>query len=367
MSHRARLGIVCLLAALAGSLGLRADSHPRTLRLLQRIPVPQTHSVATDIRWAGEESVFVSWERSGVAEVGLDGARRRTLVPDIKTLGGVSNFTRYDHLAVSSQTVATASLGWTMVWRPVKANPGGPVLFRRKDVPITYDFDLSDDRILLLGLARFENGDFAPDGAVAWIGTRSSDLKDLKPVLHDVGGPGAPAFFNCSTRPLGAVRFLSDGSFVIAPGFQDGVHVFNAQGQRLRSWTSEQIGLDTHKDCMQMSREEEAKWRVDDSYWQQWLNRHHVLDDILPLPQGPGLLVRSWKGDGQAHWTLKVLGASGIETYAVPVTGHRPFDRLHGDVRNGRIALLLSASGHSYSRVESDLPAEILLMELPKS
>jgi hypothetical protein len=365
MSHRTRLGIACLVAALAGSLGLRADSQPRSLRLLQRIPVPQTDSVATDIRWAGEDSVYVSWDRAGVAEVGLDGTRRRALVPDVKTLGGVSNYTHYNHLAVSSQTLATASLVATLVWRPVKANPGGPVLFRRKEIPITHDFDLSGDRLLLMGLARFENGDFAPDGAVAWIGTTSSDLADLKPVLHDVGGPGAPSFFNCRARSLGAVRFLGDSSFVIAPGFQDGILLFGANGQRLRSWTNEQVGLDTHKDCSRMSREEETKWRAVDSYWQQWLNRHHVLDDVLPLPQGPGLLVRSWEGDNQAHWTLKVLGPGGIQTYAVPVTGRRPFDRLHGDVRNGRIVLLLSASGLAHSRAQSDLPAEISLMELP--
>jgi hypothetical protein len=41
-------------------------------------------------------------------------------------------------------------------------------------------------------------------------------------------------------------------------------------------------------------------------------------------------------------------------------------DRLHGDVRGGRIALLLSASAMSVSRVPASLPAEILLAEMPR-
>jgi hypothetical protein len=92
-----------------------------------------------------------------------------------------------------------------------------------------------------------------------------------------------------------------------------------------------------------------------------------VLDDILPLPQGPGLLVRSWGADGRVHWTLKVLQTDGIKTFAVPVVGRRSFDRLQGDVRDGRIVLLLSASGFPTRPAAGDLPAEILLMELPVS
>lgn len=101
-------------------------------------------------------------------------------------------------------------------------------------------------------------------------------------------------------------------------------------------------------------------WRAAKS-WTRFLNRHHVLDDILPLPQGPGLLVRSWGTEGQAQWTLKVLRPEGIEEYAVPVVGRRPMDRLHGDVRNGKIVLLLSASGAPWSDDRAHYGAEILL------
>jgi hypothetical protein len=316
--------------------------------------------VATDIRWASDASVYVSWDRDGVAEVGLDGTWRRALVPNLKALGGIQHYT---HLAVSSRSLAVASHNWTLAWRPLQANPRREVLFQRRQIPITNDLDLSGERILLMGVAEREET-FAPRGEVAWLGTLATGLKDLKPVLLDVGGPGAPNYFNCRTQSVGAVRFLADGSFVIAPGFQDGIHLYSAGGRQVRSWTNAQIGLDSHPDCARMSKKDGERLGTE-AGWGPWLNTHHVLDEILPLPQGPGLLVRSWGADGQAHWTLKVLQPEGVKTYAVPVAGRRPADRLHGDVRNGRIVLLLSASGFPWSWDSANFPAEILLLELP--
>src|SRR5947209_2141484 len=302
------VGAACLLVALLGCLGAQAEPQPKALRLLKRTPLPQASSVATDVRWASDDSVYVSWDHDGVAEVGLDGARRRVLVPGLTAFGGLSHFT---HLAVSPSALTVASMLHSLAWRPLKATPKGEVLFQRQQVAITEDLDLSGDRVLLLGLAKHQSGErtIAPDGAVAWVGTLSARLEDLKPVLYDLGGPGAPNYYNCRAHPIGAVRFLADGSFVVAPGFQDGVHLYNAGARRVRSWTNEQAGLDTHLDCPKIT--DEQRQFVNDAGWPHFLNSHHVVDDILPLPQGPGLLIRSWGADGQVHWTLKVLQAGG--------------------------------------------------------
>jgi hypothetical protein len=346
------------------SLGAGAQSN-QELRLLDRISLPQAQSVATDIRWASDSSVYISWDRAGVAEVGLDGVKRRTLVPDLKTLGDIDHYT---HLAVSPSTLVVSSQLWTTVWRPLKGNPGGEVIFQRHEIPIVEDIDVSGDRVLLMGLAEHQKGarDIAPKGDVAWVGTLSGKMEDFKPVLYDLGGPGAPNYFHCRHFSMGAVRFLADGSFIVAPGFQDGITLFRAGGQKVRSWTNEQAGIDTHPDCPKMTDQEDEQFRTE-AGWQRWLNGHHVLDDILPLPQGPGLLVRFWGTDRQAHWTLKVLEPGGVKTCAVPVVGHRPVDRLHGDVRNGRIVLLLSASGFDWSLDPANMPSEILLLEIPKA
>lgn len=302
--------------------------------------------------------------------MGFDGTRRRLLIPDLKTLGGIRH---YSHLAVTSGTIAVASELKSIAWRPLNSKPGGKVLFQRQDVPMTLDFDLSGDRVLLMGLANYKRSKdgapprFSPQGDVAWISTLSSRMEDRKPVLYDIGGPGAPNYFNCGSYQVGALRFFGNGSFVIAPGFQDGVSLFSANGRREHTWTSAQIGVDSQSGCATMTEDEETKFRTDDSFLQRWVNTHHLIDDILALPQGPGVLVRSWGEDGAAHWTLQVLRPEGVQSYAVPIVGRRAFDRLHGDVRNGRILLLLSHSGYPYSKAPADLSAELFLMELPNA
>jgi hypothetical protein len=365
------LGIPLLLTLLAlmllGVLGAGAQSGPRQLRLLKRVALPQARSVATDIRWAGDDSVYVSWDRAGVVEVGLDGVKRRTLIPDLTTLGNGDN--HYRHLAVSPAALAVASSNWGVVWRSLQPNSDGKVLMQSRDIPLINAFDLAGDRALFIGLAEFKADkegsppEFAPRGDVAWTGSLSSQLKDLQPVLYDAGGVGAPNYFNCRAASVGAVRFLAGGSFIVAPGFQDGIHLYDAGGRQVRSWTNEQVGLDTHSACAKMTHADVVRFNSE-AGWGPWLNSHHVLDGILPLPQGPGLLVRSWGQDGQAHWVLKVLQADGIKTYAVPLVGHRPSDRLHGDVRDGKIVLLL-ASGFPWSWDPANWPAEMFLMELP--
>jgi hypothetical protein len=63
------------------------------------------------------------------------------------------------------------------------------------------------------------------------------------------------------------------------------------------------------------------------------------LDAILPLPEGPGLIVRSVAG-GRAHWTMTLLAPSGTELIDLPVTGAND-ERLRADCDGDRIVLLV--------------------------
>lgn len=355
------LGMAALCAWTVG-----AQPSPKALRLLQSVPLPRASNVPTDIRWAGKSSVYVSWNRSGVTEIGLDGTHRRVVVPNVKAFREkIDPYFHNRHLAVSPTSVAVAASGWTVAWGPLHPKPGISFSFQSHEVPYIQDIDLFGDRILLMGSVR-RGETFESTRDVAWVGTLSAQMEDLKPVLYDSAGPGAPNYFNCRTNSVGAVRFLGDGSFVIAPGFQDGVHLYDPAGRQVQTWSNEELGLDAHPDCISMTKEEEAQFRTSDAAWQTWLNRHHLPDDILPLPQGPGLLVRSWGTDGQVHWTLKVLHGKRVETYTVPIKALRPGDRLHGDVRDGQIVLLLS-SGLPWSVAPENLPAEVFVMELPST
>jgi hypothetical protein len=121
-------------------------------------------------------------------------------------------------------------------------------------------------------------------------------------------GDRSSQFLYCRSHPINAVRFLADGSLVIAPGFQNGIHLIDAAGHKIRSWDNEQVAIDTQAGCPKIKNgEEEQKQFVSPSGWRGWLNGHHFVDEILPLPQGPGLLVHFQGADHQAHWTLKVL------------------------------------------------------------
>lgn len=352
------VGMLCLVLILAGCLGVDAETRPMTLRVVSHAALPELQSIPTDIRWASDDSVYIAWSRDGVFEIGLDGTRRRQPVPNPKTLG---RFKYFDQLAVTPKDLAVSSVNWYVAWRPRAAAVDGLVTFQRKPLAVTLDLDLWNDRMLFLGIPEIPNP-FA-SGAIAWLGKLDSKVEDLKPVLYDVQGAGAKSFYRCEVNELGGVRFLADGSFVIVPGFQKGAHLFAPDGEQRRSWTSEQLGLDS--DCSGMSEEEGNQLRIDPAAWQRWLNAHHVVDDILPLPQGPGLLVRSVGEDGRARWELKVLTGNRVRTYAVPVLGRRPGDRLHGDVRGSRIVLLRSASAYILGSDPADHQGEILLAEVP--
>ena len=367
----ARLTAVSLLVGLfAGSAG--SAEPERTLRILSRTPLPTASSVARDIRWASENSVYVAHAIDGVSELGLEGAKKRALVPATGHLGRIQvpgwpgglDIGFYGRLAASGETLAVSGQAWFLAWRSLKL--GGDRSYRLETRPFANPeaFDLQGDRVLLLGMRdNIYRLGVESHGEIAWLGTLSSGLADLKPIYYDRSGPRMPAFCHCRARMLGAARFLGDGSFVLVPGFEKGVHLFSPSGQLERSWTGEQLGVDT--DCTGMSAEEEEELGQKPASWQRWLNQHRTVDDVLPLPQGPGLLVRSWGADNQVHWELEILAGSRIETWSVPIAGPRPTDRLRGDVRGDRIVLLLSGSGFNGPPQQSDPTGEIVVAAVP--
>jgi hypothetical protein len=94
----------------------------------------------------------------------------------------------------------------------------------------------------------------------------------------------------------------------------------------------------------------------------EWMSRQRILDDILPLADGPGLLVRKMGPDGRTSWDLRILRPGGeARVYRIPFTGG-PEDRLSGDVRDGRIVLLRSTW---QSFLDEPRGGEIVLLAMP--
>ena len=322
-------------------------THP-ALRILWDQEMLSDPSPAMDVRWASDRSVYVVWLRHGASELALDGRFTvvRNLFPDARS----ARYQPFDFLAASSDYIVASSNALTLGFRtrPHEQPEGvANVLITRASVGNVEAIDASGDRVVLVGLPNA----WATDSAgVAWLGPLTRyPARDLKPILADVAGVGTPTLLNCNHLMLGAVRFLPDGAFFVVPGFQPGAHLYDASGRLLRSWDTRALGLDADTGCAGIAMDQRKEFGISARARGAYLNQHHVLDGVLSLPQGPGLIIRS-VAEGKVHWQLVVLRAAGNAVYDVPLTGRLPYDRLRGDVSGGRIVLLLGP--HEFDKFE---------------
>jgi hypothetical protein len=333
------LGASLLVAVLAA--GSTAVPPTGSLRIVweQDLP-PYPSGPAMDIRWASDGSVFLAWIKEGVTETALDGnfTRLRTLVAD------PGRWMRdFEILATSKEFVVASARFRTMTFRPTASGESSPAAIANLHAGIVEDLDLAGSKLLLLGNPAWSASSVP---SILWTGPLTEHpASDLKPLpLYDLGGAESPGLVNCDELLLGAVRFLPDGSFLVVPGFQPAAHHFSAGGRLLRTWDTQALGLDA-LDCAHLSAEQHRLFGRSPSARFAFLNQHRVLDEILPLADGPGLVLR-WVAGGKVHWEVKVLQSGArVLTYQVPFTGEVPYDRLRGDVRGNRIVLLRAAHG----------------------
>jgi hypothetical protein len=323
-------------SAASAPLDPSAPSAPPPLSVLWDQELLSLGSVAMDIRWASDRTVYVAF-LNGVRELALDGkfTRVRELLPSPRAHGPFG----FETLAVSAEHVAASSLFRTMALRSSSTTSDGRVLVSWPPVGIVESLDISAGRLLLLGNPGRR---LSTEGGIAWLGpVTDAPAKDLRPILLDSGGERSPGLVACSDLQLGFVRFLGDGSFVVVPGSQPGVHLFNSDGHRIRTWDSAALGLDTDAGCSAVDASQHERLGLSPSARAAFLNQHTALEAILPLPQGPGLVIRSVAG-GTVQWVLKVLRPDGtVSSYRVPFTSDRPYERLRGDARGDRIVFLL--------------------------
>ena len=338
------------------------------LRVVVSYEVPAEPSTATDVRFAGDRSVYLARWLDGVAELQLgDGLPRvRQVAPDRATLGG-GKYRIFSHLAASGDYLAWAEhTGW-LAWRSLARTADRSARFDWKSLAITDDVDLSGDRLLVLGATYedpAEESNVSPDGAVAFLGSaRETGKQTLRPVLFDPAGPGARHLLHCGGLALGAARFLADGSFFILPGFQPGATLFSADGRVLRTWNTALLGLDADAECASMSMDYAMALHQQKDLRAAWRNRHRIVDEVLPLPAGAGVVIRTVTA-GTVRWELDVLGASGISTFDIPVTASNSRMRLRGDVRNGKIVFLETEQG-AHTPTETT-PSRLIILELPR-
>ncbi len=348
-------GSFLLLVLLAASAPPAA---PPTLRISSEITL-STPALerAKDIRWASESSVFLALATEGTVEINLDPAN---LAPKEMIAGSMKpgGFWGSERVAASSRFLVAAGPALSLTWRRLDDPARVEQAFEGIQA-----IDVRDNRLAILGVRRDEQREVGKDGAIAWTGSLDKQLEDLKPFFYDIAGPGAMAMRRCIVTPLGAARFLADGSLVVVPGVQPGVYLYDLQGKLVRTWDSASLGMDA--DCLSLSEQEATGLigRAVDRY--TWLNRRQTVDTLLPLDQGPGLVVRRVES-GRTRWDLKLLRHDGsIETYAIPIEGSNEFFHLRGDARSGRIVFLLNETVFRGGDKEQRAAPRLLVTQLP--
>jgi hypothetical protein len=344
-------------AGKAAPVAAGAPSPAPALHILSDTVLGEAFRLAKDVRWASDHSVVLALIKSGVVEYNLDGKTPpKQLIPGASAPGG---FRYSDKVAFSSRYVAAGDWLQSVTWRPLDS-----AVRKEEAFDCLHNLDVGGSRFAVVGVRRDTQGKFSPDGVIAWIGSLDKDLTDLKPLLYDAGGPGAPNLGACCAFSLGATRFLADGSLVVVPGVQPGIYRFDTQGKLLQTVDTVALGINT--DCAGIGKERMAPMARDPSLRMAWINDRRTVDEVLPLPAGPGLLIRSVQ-QGQVRWTLKVLHSDGsVEVYDVPVQAPNLFAHLKGDFRQGRLVLLLWGSP-PHRNPDGIPPPHLVIASLPDS
>jgi hypothetical protein len=358
---KAAAAVVGILMALAMTgAGAPPASPPAAagFRILTDVALPKAFEWASDVRWASDKSVYLAASIDGTFEVSLDPSRPtpKEMIPGRSKPGG---FLASQRVAASSQFLVAAGPGLSLTWRRLD-DPA------RVEEPfdIIKGIDVQENRLAVLGARRDEDGKFGTDGAIAWTGALERKHELLRPILYDVTGPGARTLSRCSAFPLGAVRFLPNGSLVVVPGVQPGVNLFDKSGKLVRTWDSSAVGIDA--DCQGLT--DQQGWYLDGHALerQAWLNQRHILNAVLPFAQGPGLVVRT-VAQGRTHWALKLLRLDGsVQNLEIPLEGNNESFYLAGDLRAGKIVFLLYESLSRGGGKTHPTPPRLIVANLPE-
>lgn len=318
-----RLLIAVLLAGNAGAQQIQVVSD----RVLQG-----DAARALDVRWASDGSVYVSSYFSGVQQVNTASGK---VAPAAFVQPG-RNCPSCSRLGVSERYVVTAFPVYQLTWKEWKRSQINNYVF-----DAVVDLDVKGDRLLMLG-SRTEGGRWAPDGAIAWIGSLDKQLKDLRPVLFSRRGSKAETISRCGFLEPGAVRFSSDGSFVIVPGVEPDIYLYDRTGKLVHTWQTSSLGFVDRCDltepqvhALSADPEQRARWRA----------ARVMVDDVLHTSAGPALLLHEFRS-GAARWTMVILQRNGPPRRIVlPFSIPSDVASLRADIRGNRIAFLIRTLG----------------------
>lgn len=335
-----------LLTALAALTAAGSD-----IRILSDRVLPGPGAYALDVRFAKADAVYVTTIEDGVLEIDTAHVNQSKNVAYPRVEG--ERCFSCSELAASPRYVVTAFPAGGLSWKEISDSHGNPVPF-----DAIVDIDVRDDRLLLLG-SRREGKAWAPDGAIAWMGTLSKRLADLHPVLTSGQGPAAMVMGRCGFINPGAIRFFPDGSYVIVPGVEPGVFLYSASGQLLYTWQTDRLRI---FDRCEVPEEQRLLYMKDPEARMQWINRSRLVDEVLPLPEGPALIAREAK-NGTTRWQMILLRKNlPPRTIDLPFVANTDAAYVRADVRGSQIVFLVRQSAR-WRNNGKPTPGRLILAE----
>lgn len=295
------------------------------LRILSDRALPRI--AAFDVRWLDDQRVAIG-NRDGVVTVDIS-AKELKGIPLPEWPRPTSFGTLPQHVAVSNDRLAASDLFFMVRWHARQGSSAGMVMFS-----YIADFDLDGDRLLINGLRRGEKA-AVMNGAVAWLGSLRGGEESLKPILpfHSLD-----AIQDCTGFGFGVARFVEDGSFIVVPGTEPDIYLFGADARLQRTWHTDALGVDAR--CA-LSAEQKADLPVNPFGRNQWVNRRTMIDDIVPTPEGPLVIIRA-RRHGKTTWEAALLKDDKPATFPLPFTSDSPWAHVSADTRGRRTVFLIA-------------------------
>lgn len=323
--------LLCCVVSILVTVGyVSSATADLSLRVVRTAPLAEG-VIASDVRWAGPSEVYVSLGPKGVIRTPLDTTARPVTVMPPATEGG---FTVAARLAATPKHLIVGSAFGGFAWMPV----GTPsASFKEKGLLTVADVDARSDTMAVLGADSGDVTGLARDGTIAWVGSLSKNLSDMRPLMRGRSQPGGKDMARCGFLETGAIRYMSDGSLVVLPGTEPGMYRYSASGKLMQTWDTAPLGI--VDDCSVAQDQLELLAR-DFGRRLDWLAARVVVDDILPLPEGPALVLRRVEG-GATKWDLVTMPFRGKpQRITLPVNMPHPRGHARGDVRGDQLVLL---------------------------
>jgi hypothetical protein len=321
------LGVALVLLAVAGSASAPLVQPLHTLSVVAEYPTAL--GSATDVRWAGDDSVLISDTDRGVGQATLPAGGILTVSWLPEWLRPKAPGSQPKHIALSGDQIVAGDMVFMLEWHARHGHESG-------QIPVYYiaDLDLNGDRLLVSGIRRDQAGKMGMDGAMAWLGSLSAGEAGLKPVLpfHD-----QDEIMSCVGCGLGVVRFLRDGSFIVVPGTEPGIFLFGPDGHLQRTWQTDAFGVEA---TCGLSKDQRRMFGRSPQARQEWANHRAMIDEVIDTPDGPAVIIRTVK-NGKSTWEMVVLNGDAGVRVTLPFSSSSPWAHVSADTRGRRAIFLI--------------------------